>query len=85
MLLGTDRGVVAQALASEAPGVPVVILDDLTPGVMATAVQRAAGFARPGDAVVLAPACASQDMYTDYADRGDWFARSVRELLKEGT
>ena len=51
---------------------------------MARAVATAASLARPGDAVLLAPGCASLDMYTDYAARGDAFAAAVRELAQEG-
>jgi UDP-N-acetylmuramoylalanine--D-glutamate ligase len=53
-------------------------------GAMARAVATAASLARPGDAVLLAPGCASLDMYTDYAARGDAFAVAVRELAQEG-
>ena len=45
---------------------------------MAEAVTLAAGQARPGDAVVLSPGCASFDWYADYAERGDDFAALVR-------
>jgi UDP-N-acetylmuramoylalanine--D-glutamate ligase len=51
-----------------------MIVDEAT---MAGAVARAAHMARPGDAVVLAPGCASYDMYRDYEERGDDFARAV--------
>jgi UDP-N-acetylmuramoylalanine--D-glutamate ligase len=51
-----------------------MIVDETT---MAGAVARAAHLARPGDAVVLAPGCASYDMYRDYEERGDDFARAV--------
>jgi UDP-N-acetylmuramoylalanine--D-glutamate ligase len=41
-------------------------------------VDAAAALARPGDTVLLAPGCASWDMYRDYAQRGDAFAEAVR-------
>ncbi len=44
------------------------------------AVQRAARLARPGEAVLLSPACASFDMFRDYKHRGDVFAAAVRAL-----
>jgi UDP-N-acetylmuramoylalanine--D-glutamate ligase len=44
------------------------------------AVLRAAALANPGDAVLLAPACASFDMFRSYAHRGDAFARAVLAL-----
>jgi UDP-N-acetylmuramoylalanine--D-glutamate ligase len=47
------------------------------------AVEVARKLARPGDAVLLAPACASFDMFRSYAHRGDEFQRAVRELRGE--
>jgi UDP-N-acetylmuramoylalanine--D-glutamate ligase len=44
------------------------------------AVRAAARSAQPGDAVLLSPACASLDMFTDYAQRGAVFVQAVREL-----
>jgi len=44
------------------------------------AVRRAAELARPGDTVLLAPACASYDMFTDYEQRGDAFRAAVGRL-----
>ncbi|HZU71596.1 MAG TPA: UDP-N-acetylmuramoyl-L-alanine--D-glutamate ligase [Acidimicrobiales bacterium] len=48
---------------------------------MREAVAKAAELARPGDAVVLSPGCASFDWYGSYAERGDDFARAVAELI----
>ena len=47
---------------------------------MAEAVAAADDLARPGDAVVLSPACASYDAYANYGERGDDFVRCVEAL-----
>jgi hypothetical protein len=52
---------------------------------MADAVALAASMAKPGDAVLLSPACSSFDMFRDYKDRGDVFVREVRALAKKAT
>jgi UDP-N-acetylmuramoylalanine--D-glutamate ligase len=49
---------------------------------MREAVATAAALARPGDVVLLSPACASFDAYRDYSARGDDFAREVRRLIE---
>ena len=48
---------------------------------MVEAVQRAAQIAQAGDLVLLSPACASFDMYSGYAARGDHFSELVRAML----
>lgn len=80
VLIGADRALIREALARHAPEVPVVDLDRTDTGAMIQAVQEARRLARPGDTVLLAPACASMDMFTNYNQRGDAFAQAVREL-----
>lgn len=52
---------------------------------MRAAVEQAAGLTTPGDTVLLAPACASLDMYTNYMARGDDFSRCARQLIERLT
>ncbi len=58
---------------------------DRVPGPFRNAVWHAAELAEPGDAILLAPACASFDMFTDYEDRGRQFERLAEEIAGLGT
>ncbi|AYV27322.1 UDP-N-acetylmuramoylalanine--D-glutamate ligase [Streptomyces sp. ADI95-16] len=80
VLIGADRALIGEALARHAPEVPVVDLERTDTGAMLAAVREAARLAEPGDTVLLAPACASMDMFANYNKRGDAFADAVREL-----
>lgn len=74
LLLGEDAPLLAQALS---PSVPVLMVSSL-----AEAVSTAAAHALRGDVVLLSPACASFDMFSGYAERGNTFAARVRELAE---
>lgn len=80
VLIGTDRTLIAEALARHAPDVPVVDLERTDTGAMAAAVREATRLAGPGDTVLMAPACASMDMFTNYNTRGEAFAEAVHAL-----
>lgn len=80
VVLGIDREVVAAAIRRHAPEVPLLVIEREDHGAMREAVSWAVSRAVSGDVVLLAPGCASKDMYSDYAARGDDFAASVQEL-----
>jgi UDP-N-acetylmuramoylalanine--D-glutamate ligase len=74
VLIGRDAGLIARALDAE---IPLLMAET-----MQEAVARAAELARPGDTVLLSPACASFDMFDSYEHRGRVFAEAVRGLAR---
>jgi UDP-N-acetylmuramoylalanine--D-glutamate ligase len=80
VLLGRDRGRLAEACARHARDVPVVQVERTDTGAMDVVVASALGLADEGDVVLFAPAAASMDMFTDFGARGDAFVAAVRRL-----
>ena len=72
VLIGEDAGLMRSALGDSAPVVMAASMDE--------AVAAAAGQARPGDCVLLSPACASFDMFSGYVERGQAFSQAVARL-----
>ena len=58
----------------------MIVVDSTDDGAMTEVVRAAAGLARPGDTVLLAPAAASYDMFANFGARGDAFAAAVHAL-----
>jgi UDP-N-acetylmuramoylalanine--D-glutamate ligase len=77
VLLGEDAPRIEAALAGVVPVLHAADMDD--------AVNQAAVAARPGDSVLLSPACASFDMFSGFAQRGEAFMAAVRRLAGEGS
>ena len=72
VLIGRDAPRIEAAVAGRVPVYPASTLPE--------AVELAEGLARPGDIVLLSPACASFDMFDHYRQRGQVFTEAVRAL-----
>ncbi|MDE1924466.1 MAG: UDP-N-acetylmuramoyl-L-alanine--D-glutamate ligase, partial [Gammaproteobacteria bacterium] len=72
VLIGRDAPAIGAAIGCVCPVERATSMEE--------AVAAAARLARAGDAVLLSPACASLDMFRDYAHRGQAFAAAVRAL-----
>ncbi|MCS3491419.1 UDP-N-acetylmuramoylalanine--D-glutamate ligase [Arthrobacter sp. JUb119] len=91
LLIGTDTASLRQALAAHAPEVEVIDITGAAQGgdgsvpsgaqVMTRAVSKAAEVAEAGDTVLMAPAAASMDQFSSYAQRGNAFIAAVSDLM----
>ncbi len=84
VLLGIDQDHIATALAKHAPQIPVTKISSTDTSAMELVVAAAANYAQDGDTVLLAPGCASWDMFKDYSHRGQVFAQAVKKLDDNG-
>jgi UDP-N-acetylmuramoylalanine--D-glutamate ligase len=82
ILIGEDRELIADALGKYAPQIPIYRVDKTGDVLtfMQEIVRKAIEIAEPGDTVLLAPACASMDQFSNYAERGNAFAEAVKGM-----
>jgi UDP-N-acetylmuramoylalanine--D-glutamate ligase len=89
LLIGEDRNLISDALASAAPELPLKMIDppagyskgSESNEFMESIVRAALEMAQAGDVVLLAPACASMDQFNSYSDRGNRFAEAVKKVV----
>lgn len=79
VIIGKDQQPMIEAFASQAPDIPVTIIDpEDNDTVMDRAVEACGTYTAAGDIVLMAPACASMDQFKSYADRGNRFAAAAK-------
>ncbi|PWG63627.1 UDP-N-acetylmuramoyl-L-alanine--D-glutamate ligase [Bifidobacterium callitrichidarum] len=79
VIIGKDQQPMLDAFASQAPDIPLTVIDPAdNDTVMDRAVEACGKYASGGDIVLMAPACASMDQFVSYADRGNRFAAAAR-------
>jgi UDP-N-acetylmuramoylalanine--D-glutamate ligase len=80
VIVGIDRTGIVAAFRKFAPDLPLVEIDE-GDEVMLKAITAASAWAKPGDAVILAPAAASMDQFASYQDRGEQFVKAVMAIV----
>lgn len=80
ILIGRDQEHIASSLQKFSPDIQIHRIQPLETDSLVAAVKRARDIADPNDVVLLAPACASWDMFENYAHRGRVFEQAVEEL-----
>lgn len=84
VIIGKDQQPMMDAFAASAPDIPLTVIDPTDNGtVMSRAIDAAGTYAQSGDVVLMAPACASMDQFTSYADRGNQFAQQAQRWVNE--
>jgi UDP-N-acetylmuramoylalanine--D-glutamate ligase len=89
ILIGQDRALIEKSLHEKVPELPIYLIDPpegYSKGAsenqfMESVVRAAQEIASEGDAVLLAPACASMDQFNSYGDRGDRFHEAVKKVV----
>ncbi|HEX6912800.1 MAG TPA: hypothetical protein VF142_20500, partial [Longimicrobium sp.] len=81
-----DLGANLRTVVAYGEAAPIIVADlegkvpvQRVDGPFEEVVRRARALARPGDAVLLSPACSSFDMFRNYEERGELFAQLARE------
>ncbi len=80
VVMGDTARAIAGAAARAGTGIEIICANGL-----GDAVRKAFALAGPGAAVVLSPACASYDMFSNFQERGEAFAEEVARLVNSDT
>ncbi|MFT8704232.1 UDP-N-acetylmuramoyl-L-alanine--D-glutamate ligase [Bifidobacterium aquikefiricola] len=84
VIIGKEQEPMRKAFAASAPDIATTVIDPAdNDTVMQRAVDACGSYARAGDVVLMAPACASMDQFVSYADRGDQFVKQASRWVQD--